>query len=736
MSRIKFFNAINNLFSSYKIFNILILLFFSLILTLVLSSKYYLFQSIINSDNTSKKDIRTLKTIDVTDVYKTELLKKDAAQKIVPILTTADDTYIKNNYLALIKNIDTIRSSAKAYNEKIEELNNLFDISNSSQKQYVVNFLLSASSEKFVNITDKAQDILDKTLKSGITEKDFDTDSVNKLILKHLDETISKSQLSVISALLEQIIVPNMVVDESATEIARKNAVNAVKPVVVTFQKGDVIVYEGEPVTKLKRDALDKLGYNVLEFNFKAFMAIWGLVLVGIIALFYYIRYFEKQIMHKNYISIICVFSILLVLVTAAIPEGVSLYYIPVPAFTILLTIFTNPRIAFLVSVLMVTIISLGLQVNEPVIAVFAIIALIAAISTAKIRYSRRFDLIKAGFETAIVMDIIILAIYLLESSAYEISSKLLFSDLLAGIINGLFAGVFTLGSLSIWEKIFNITTPYGLIELGDHNQELLKKLQEVAPGTFSHSLMVANLCETAAEAIGANPVLARVGAMYHDIGKFKRPLFFVENQTYLGIENPHNKLNPRLSKMVITAHPKDGLELAKEKGLPAVIQAFIAQHHGDSLAGHFYSQAVQQEGIENVNEEQFRYPGPKPNTKETAILMLADAVESASRTLKDHSQEALDNLINKIIQDRLNDGQLADSPLTLKDLKVIANSFSRFIRAAYHQRIVYHQNIIEELNNTTAKNQVNITSKLADSELEEKIEKKIQKRQQKNNNE
>jgi putative nucleotidyltransferase with HDIG domain len=214
-------------------------------------------------------------------------------------------------------------------------------------------------------------------------------------------------------------------------------------------------------------------------------------------------------------------------------------------------------------------------------------------------------------------------------------------------------------------------------------------------------------LAESAAEAIGADPILTRVGALYHDVGKILRPLFFVENQTYSGIENPHEKLTPRSSKMVITSHTKDGLAYAKEYHIPEVIQDFISQHHGTSLASYFYNQAVAQEGAENVKEEQFRYTGPKPQTKETAILMIADAVESASRTLKDHSQEELDALINKIIQDRLNDNQLDESPLTLKDIKIIASTLSRVLRSVFHKRIKY-QETLEDIQNKELKQQEN----------------------------
>ena len=299
-----------------------------------------------------------------------------------------------------------------------------------------------------------------------------------------------------------------------------------------------------------------------------------------------------------------------------------------------------------------------------------------------------------------------------------EVNNVLILKNCAFIALNGIISSMIALGTLPLFESIFKINTPYGLAELADHNQPLLKRLQFEAPGTYHHSLMVSNLCEAAAEAIGANPILARVGAFYHDIGKLKRPLFFVENQSYFGIENPHTKLNPRLSKMVITAHPKDGVELAKEYGLPPVINNFILQHHGEGLASYFYNQAVKEEGAENVKEEQFRYTGPKPNSKETAILMIADAVESAVRSLKNPTSEEIEKIIDKIIVERLNDGQLSDSPLTLHDIKVIAATFSRILRGMQHNRIKYQENIEEELK----KNKINLPSKMLDEDLENKI--------------
>jgi putative nucleotidyltransferase with HDIG domain len=292
--------------------------------------------------------------------------------------------------------------------------------------------------------------------------------------------------------------------------------------------------------------------------------------------------------------------------------------------------------------------------------------------------------------------------------------------------VNSIISSILASGSLPLFEKIFKIITPYGMAELGDHNQKLLKRLQMEAPGTYHHSLMVSSLCEAAAESIGADPILARVGALYHDIGKLERPMFFVENQSYFLIENPHNRFAPRISKMIITAHPKDGIKYAKEYGLPPIIQNFILQHHGEGLASYFYNQAVKEEGAENVKEEQFRYSGPKPNMKETAILMIADAVESAVRSLKNPTTEEIDAMINKIIVERLNDGQLSDSPLTLKDLTTIASTFSRILRGMQHNRIKYQQNLPEEIQK--------INMPAIDTDLENKIKQLEQPHNEENN--
>lgn len=734
MKKIQFMNQLADTFSSSKMTNLFVFVLFALVLTIVLGARYYLFQSIIADDGTSKREIVANKTIKVIDTFKTEQNKKEIAQKVEPILTPAEDTYIKNNFTSLVKAIKQIRLENLSLAEKKEQISLLFDLKNPEYKSYIINYLVSSSNDRLQSTFSKASDTLLNLLNQGVTEKDFEKNNLATMIFRNTHFETSKAEIRVIAALLEQVIVPNMVFDEAATELAKKNAINSIAPTVVKFEKGEKIVIVGEHVSRVKRDALQKAGYNVLELNAKGIVGIFALVCLGMLTFLYYLMYYEKQFITKNYLAVIVLLAVLMSALATVLPTGASFYFLPFPALAVLVSVFTNPRVSVITSIILITVIGLVEQIPLQPCSVFIIVSLIAAIATSKVRYSRRFDLVKIGAEIGASMLFAILIIYLIENSINPIDSSVVWVNALIGTVNGLLSGIIVLGLIPLFESMFKLVTPYGLAELADNNQPLLKRLQFEAPGTFAHCLMVANLCETAAEAIGADPVLARVGALYHDIGKLKRPLFFVENQTYFGIENPHTKLNPRLSKMVITAHPKDGMDLAKEYGLPVVVQNFIIQHHGDSVATYFYNQAKLEEGAEKVTEEQFRYTGPRPNMKETAILMIADSVESAARTLKDHSQEELDGMINNIIQTKLNDGQLSDSPLTLSDLKTIASALSKNLRAAHHQRIKYHENIIQELEEKALKKKFVAPDKIiTDEEL--KIEKKIQKHLQKSDN-
>lgn len=718
MDKIKLPQSVSEFLASSKFLNNVYFLLFAFIMTLIIASQNFLFQQIVEN-GISRRDVIASKTIVVEDTKRTEQHRKEVAQKIEPIMTVTEDDFIKNNLYSLQNSILKIREKDTPEATKREELNLLFNTDN-SQRNFVINYLLKTPENDLKILFDKSKLTLINVLNVGISEKDFDEHVLDNIIKRHMAAETSKSQITVITAMLEQILVPNLIVDEFATEIARKNAQNAVKPYEVTFQKGDKILFEGEPVTKLKRDALRQAGYNLVEINFNGLAGVFFVIVFSMLIFLMYENTFEKNSLDKNQTQIVALLSIILALIAVALPTGFSPYVLPLPAYIMLISIVTNPRVAFVCATLMLSFLTLGMQYDIQFMSSFVLINLAASVFMAKVNFTRRFDLIKAGLYIASVGALFVVSIYMLEKFLIDIENALILRDALFTFLNGVVSSMIVLGILPLLEKVFKIVTPYALAELADHNQPILRRLQMDAPGTYHHSLMVANLCEAAAEAIGANPILAKVGAYYHDIGKLKRPYFFVENQSSFGIENPHNKLNPKLSKMVVTAHTKDGVELAKEYKLPPIVNDFIMQHHGDGLASYFYNQAVKEEGAENVKEEQFRYPGPKPQTKEAAILMIADAVEAAVRAMKASTQEEIDPIIKNIIDERIKDNQLSECPLTLADLKVIAETFSRILRGTQHNRIKYHQNIVDELD----KSKSALPMHVMDKEMEEKVRK------------
>jgi len=253
-------------------------------------------------------------------------------------------------------------------------------------------------------------------------------------------------------------------------------------------------------------------------------------------------------------------------------------------------------------------------------------------------------------------------------------------------LAGGALAGIVALAALPLAEGPFEFLTEFRLTELSSPQSPLLQKLVLQAPGTFQHSQTIANLVEQAVQRIGGDALLARVGALYHDVGKIRRPTFFTENQS--GRSNPHDDVSPHLSYLIITSHVRDGLDLLREHRLPPALDPYVAEHHGTTVLAYFYKRALEESDA--VEELTFRYPGPKPRSKETAVLMLADAVESASRSLDDPTQGAIRSLIDRLFDQRLQDGQLDESPLTFHDLDVIASTFERVLTASLHRRVRY----------------------------------------------
>ena len=372
-------------------------------------------------------------------------------------------------------------------------------------------------------------------------------------------------------------------------------------------------------------------------------------------------------------------------------PEIMSLtgFMVPTAAVSMLIAVLLDRKLAVFIAAVMSVFVGLmmGSQLQYAIVSLVGGVVGVFSVSD----ISERTDLTRASIYIVLANTVAITALLLVRTN----SLRLVWLGVLFGLINGILSAILTIGSLPFLENAFGITTPVKLLELSNPNQPLLHRLLVEAPGTYHHSMMVANLAEGAADATGADQLLTRVGAYYHDIGKLKRPYFFIENQ--LTSENPHDKLAPTLSTLVITAHVKDGVELAEENDLPQDVNDIIAQHHGTSLVSYFYHKACECESNETISETAFRYEGKKPQTKEAAIVMLADSVEAAVRSIRYSGHGRLEAQVRKVIQDKIEDGQLEESPLTYKELEIITKTFVRILSGMFHSRIEYPDKLLQE---------------------------------------
>lgn len=493
---------------------------------------------------------------------------------------------------------------------------------------------------------------------------------------------------------------PNIVYSQSLSAESVERAKNKISRNVGIVNENERIVAKHDrvtPETKLKIDS-----YKIAKGESTGF---WGnltqnigkfLHIVIILLLFsLYIYLFRKKIYHDNLKVLLIAIIILLISSFAYIVQQIVVqapieYLILVPVGSMLLTIIFDSRVGFYGTVV-IALIAGGLRGNDYAFAVMNIVA--GGLAAYTVRDIKNRSQIFRSFLYILIGYVVSILAFGLERFS-PIEQILIHSGFAAS--NALISPVMTYGLIIFFERIFKITTDLTLLELTDFNSPLLKQLATKAPGTFTHSMTIGSLVETAAIEIGANPILSRVGAYYHDVGKSFDPGSFVENQ--LDDRNVHEKLNPQKSAQLIIDHVRRGIELAKEQNLPQDIIDFIPMHHGTMLVSFFYDKAKKEFGEENVKEENFRYPGPKPNSKETALLMLADACESTIRSMTESDPKKIENVINNLVKQRLEDGQLDEAPLTLRDIKKIKESFASILIGQHHKRIRYpKQNEMEE---------------------------------------
>ena len=490
-----------------------------------------------------------------------------------------------------------------------------------------------------------------------------------------------------------RVLRPNLIYDREGTEEARRRAMEQVDPVVIV--PGEVIVEAGEKVTE--EDIVRLRDAGLLQDDLWGLAGVWAgaalFVLLSMAVSGAYLATFDRRVYEEEPRFVLFGLVPLVTLFFARLLQPVSGYAMPVATGPMLLAVLLNPRTALVAAMLLGA--AVGVMAGD--ILRFGLVAWFggAAAAFAVSRLGHRSDFMRAGVVTAAANVAAVLAWSLMFGNTPPFALEV-WKQAGWAAFGGILSAILTIGLLPFLESFFGLVTPVRLIELANPNQPLLRRLLVEAPGTYHHSLMVANLAEAAVEEVGGNSLLARVGAYYHDVGKIKRPYFFIENQ--FGGENPHDRLSPNLSALIITAHVKDGIELARQHGLPEEIIRFIREHHGTTRVEYFLRRAQELGEPDQVLEGNFRYDGPPPTTRETAVVMLADAVEATVRSLGHLTPGRIEQVVRKIIKDRLNDGQLDRADLTLRDLDRIAATFVRVLTGVFHHRIEYPEAVLKEM--------------------------------------
>jgi len=668
---------------------------------LILFSNFSPQQVMLHEDEVSKRDIVSDINAVVVDEKQTAELKQQAASKVqkayqedqYALVNTRED--VKDFYAKAEEIINSDKEDKKTRLQEIlmamiNDYNQPTNISIAELSKY----LLNTDAEDLEQMEAANLSMVELAMSKPVT--DAALPGVYQEISAQVDGLgFAPEAQEIIKLVTSSSVRPNLVYNRTATEKAIKEAQDAVKPVQKNVKAGEIIVREGERVTAEQISMLEQLGIQRGKSYPLNLLGIFLFVLLTMGLVLEFLKLYHPRIYEEEklmiLVGIIFIFILLLTRLLTIIEIGnrpaistMTGYLAPVAAGSMLIAILLDSRLAYFLTMVMAVYVGMltgGNQLSFTIAAFISGTIGVYRVSTV----SQTSDLAKSAIYLAGINIISILTLSLINGT---LTLNMALLGIIIGAISGILSAILMLGALPYLESAFSITSMNKLLELSNPNHYLLKRLLLEAPGTYHHSLMVGNLAEASAEEVGANPLLVRVGAYFHDIGKIRRPEYFVENQQ--GSNNPHCKIAPALSALIVTSHVKEGVELAREAHLPQLIIDFIAGHHGTSLAKYFYNQALEEEGEGHINEESFRYEGPKPQSKEVALVMLADSVEAAVRSIPDPSTEKIRAMVRKIIRDKLDDRQLEECDLTFKDLDVIARTFCRVLEGVYHKRIEY----------------------------------------------
>ncbi|WP_312711383.1 HD family phosphohydrolase [Proteiniclasticum ruminis] len=660
----------------YGIFLVSIIVTFIILLTSIVNKKYDL-----KVGDIAPVDFRA--NVDLVDEVTTKALIEDAVASVQNqytqelevrrnALKESNDFFNgiinSRNPMVSLDEIATVLSERGTYGISQEEYFALLSIDNSDLR-YALNTINNG---------------INKIYETPLEEDDENKITRSRTEMSDIVDSFSFNEAAknAIKQFVVTLVKPNYFYDEEATARLKEEAENSITPVLI--KKNQTIVKEGDPVNANQLEILSELGY-LSESGFNA-LPYSGLVVavlsIHLIIVFYLMRFYK--VIYEDTKKIALIFLLMnLALALARVMVIISPFIVPYTFLPMLLTILVKKRVGQSLALYSAVFLSIVTGFNVQVLLLLMLTSILSVIFINKVE--ERNDILKSSFYISVVTFVVSLSLgFLLSNSVTDSIRNSLFAA--SGVI---LSGILVIGFLPLIENTFNVVTEIKLLELANPNHPLLKRLQMEAPGTYHHSIMVGNLAEAAAEELHANSILLRVAAYYHDIGKLSRPQFFKENQ--IGSKNPHDEISPNLSTLIIINHVKIGLEMAEKAKLPQEIKDLIAQHHGTTLVKYFYlTMKNNAEDPDSVKEEDYRYPGPKPKTREAGIMMLADSVEAAVRSISDPTQGKVEAMVYKIFKDKLEDGQLDECDITFSDVSKIRKNFLKTFGSIYHERIEY----------------------------------------------
>ncbi len=635
----------------------------------------------------ASRDIRAPRRTTFVSEMLTEQARQDAAKLIAPIYTPPDPTVARAQIARARQVLDYIRAvRADPRATQSEKIAALQAIEGTSLSRLTVEQILAHSNESWGRVEAETITVIDLGMRREI--RDITLAETRSRIPALVGSDLNDAQIQVVSALATAHIAPNSFYDAAATSTAQDQARAAVKDVMRTYEAGQVVVREGTIVTALDIEALKNLDLLQLRVEWTTYLGNALLAVLATLVTVSYVARFEPELRNHPRQQVLFIVAGLgyLTLAKIIVPGRTVLpYLLPAGAIPMLISVLISPTMAVLVAVLAGGMVGVLADGSLELAAYTGVCGVIAALTVGRVERLSAF--FRVGIYSGLVNIITVIAFRLPDGTTDMVGMATLAAS---GVAVGLLSAALAMAGLFVIGSLFDVTTTLQLLELARPTHPLLNQLLSQSTGTYHHTLMVANLAEQAAERIGANAMLTRVGALYHDVGKTVRPYVFVENQ--IGQDNVHERLDPLTSSGLIKSHIKDGLELARRYRLPARIRAFIPEHHGTLRASFLYYKALEQAGGDAamVNERDFRYPGPKPQSRETALVMLADGCEAAVRAKRPQNKEELAEIIHKIMADRIADGQLDECSLTLRDLSIIRDSFIHTLQGVFHPRIEY----------------------------------------------